>query len=76
MSAVIIQKARNGFIVRPFTPATPIVGNPEDMSVYPAGSEAAMAAQLAELLGAIPSVRAEVAAIQPLLTDALPMPAV
>jgi hypothetical protein len=72
VSAVIIQRARNGFIVRPFSPNTPLVGNPEDMSVFPVGGEAAIAAQLTELLSAIPSVRAEVAAIKPLLDMPVP----
>jgi hypothetical protein len=70
VSAVIIQRARNGFIVRPFAAAMPLTGNPEDVSVFPDGSEAAIAAHLSTLLQAIPSVRAEVDEVRAVLADA------
>ena len=70
MSAVIIQRARNGFIVRPFAAAMPLSGDPSDVMVFPDGATHEIASHLSGLLAAIPSVRHEVDEVRKVLGDA------
>jgi hypothetical protein len=74
VSAVIIQRARNGFIVRPFQAAMPLSGNPEDIAVFPDGSESAIASHLNSLLAAIPSVLQELDEVRKVMADAATAP--
>lgn len=70
MNAVLIQRARNGFIVSPFAPALMLSGNPEDVSVFTETDIDTIAAHLSSLLSAIPSVRSEVDALRVVLAEA------
>ena len=75
MSAVLISKAKNGFIVQPYN-GTAFLTDASTVSVFAEGQEAAIAAALTGLLAAppAPNVREELTAAAAVLGATQPNP--